>query len=75
MLEEQLRRYQFRRQATGTGLGHEVGIYVPLGLVKPTTQPRRGEEFCPSPDEGRLQYQLSEKEIEKRFEADAFLGR
>ena len=73
MLEEQLRRYQFRRQATGTGLGHEVGIYVPLGLVKPTTQPRRGEEFCPSPDEGRLQYQLSEKEIEKRFEAGAFL--
>ncbi|MFE1745380.1 NACHT domain-containing protein [Coleofasciculus sp. H7-2] len=73
MLEEQLRRYQFRRQATGTGLGHEVSIYVPLGLVKPTTQPRRGEEFCPSPDEGRLQYQLSEKEIEKRFEADAFL--
>ncbi|MBD2086663.1 HEAT repeat domain-containing protein [Coleofasciculus sp. FACHB-542] len=73
MLEEQLRRYQFRRQATGTGLGHEVSIYVPLGLVKPTTQPRRGEEFCPSPDEGRLQYQLNEKEIEKRFEADAFL--
>ncbi|MBD1890589.1 HEAT repeat domain-containing protein [Coleofasciculus sp. FACHB-SPT9] len=73
MLEEQLRRYQFRRQATGTGLGHEVGIYVPLGLVKPTTQPRRSEEFCPSPDEGRLQYQLNEKEIEKRFEADAFL--
>ncbi|MBD2541776.1 HEAT repeat domain-containing protein [Coleofasciculus sp. FACHB-SPT36] len=73
MLEEQLKRYQFRRQATGTGLGHEVGIYVPLGLVKPTTQPRRGEEFCPSPDEGRLQYQLNEKEIEKRFEADAFL--
>ncbi|MBD2006673.1 MULTISPECIES: hypothetical protein [Cyanophyceae] len=73
MLEEQLRRYQFRRQATGTGLGHEVGIYVPLGLVKPTTQPRRGKEFCPSPHEGRLQYQLNEKEIEKRFEADAFL--
>ncbi|MBD2744483.1 HEAT repeat domain-containing protein [Coleofasciculus sp. FACHB-1120] len=73
MLEEQLRRYQFRRQATGTGLGHEVGIYVPLGLVKPTTQPRRGEEFCPSPDEGSSQYQLNEKEIEKRFEADAFL--
>ncbi|MBD1901292.1 HEAT repeat domain-containing protein [Trichocoleus sp. DQ-A3] len=74
MLEEQLRRYQFRRQATGTGLGHEVGIYVPLGLVKPITQPRRGEEFCPSADEGRLQYQLSEKEIEKRFEAKAFLS-
>ncbi|MBD1929193.1 NACHT domain-containing protein [Trichocoleus sp. FACHB-90] len=73
MLAEQLRRYQFRRQATGTGLGHEVGIYVPLGLVKPTTQPRRSEEFCPSPDEGSSQYQLNEKEIEKRFEADAFL--
>ncbi|MEP0787331.1 HEAT repeat domain-containing protein [Coleofasciculus sp. FACHB-129] len=73
MLEEQLKRYQFRRQATGAGLGHEVGIYVPLGLVKPTTQPRRSEESCPSPDEGRLQYQLNEKEIEKRFEADAFL--
>ncbi|MBD1838925.1 HEAT repeat domain-containing protein [Coleofasciculus sp. FACHB-501] len=73
MLEEQLRRYQFRRQATGTGLGHEVGIYVPLGLVKPRTQPRRSEEFCPSPDEGSSQYQLNEKEIEKRFEANAFL--
>ncbi|MBD1834539.1 NACHT domain-containing protein [Cyanobacteria bacterium FACHB-472] len=73
MLEEQLRRYQFRRQATGTGLGHEVAIYVPLGLVKPTTQPRRSEKSCPSPDEGSSQYQLSEKEIEKRFEADAFL--
>ncbi|MEP0751959.1 HEAT repeat domain-containing protein [Trichocoleus sp. Lan] len=73
MLKEQLRRYQFRRQATGAGLGHEVGIYVPLGLVKPTTQPRRGEESCPSPSEGSSQYQLNEKEIEKRFEADAFL--
>ncbi|MBD1934824.1 MULTISPECIES: HEAT repeat domain-containing protein [Cyanophyceae] len=73
MLEEQLKRYQFRRQATGTGLGHEVGIYVPLGLVKPTTQPRRSEESGPSPDEGSSQYQLNEKEIEKRFEADEFL--
>ena len=62
-----------RRQATGYGMGHEVNIYVPLGLVKPKQQARRGAEDADS-REGMQQYQLQgEKEIEKSYAHQEFL--
>ncbi|WP_354635317.1 HEAT repeat domain-containing protein [Planktothricoides raciborskii] len=64
-----------RRQATGYGMGHEVDIYVPLGLVKPKQQPRRSGEN-PDSTQGMQQYQLQgENEIEKRYAYQDFLDR
>ena len=64
-----------RRQATGYGIGHEVDIYVPLGLVKPKQQPRRSGEN-PDSTQGMQQYQLQgENEIEKRYAYQDFLDR
>jgi transcriptional regulator with XRE-family HTH domain len=73
MLKVQQEKQKFRQQITGRGLGHEVNVYVPLGLVKPKEQPRRGEDFQPSADQGMLQYQLTEKEIEQEYKHDEFL--
>jgi HEAT repeat protein/transcriptional regulator with XRE-family HTH domain len=73
MLKTQQEKQKFRQQITGRGLGHEVNVYVPLGLVKPKEQPRRGEDFQPSADRGMLQYQLTEKEIEQEYKHDEFL--
>jgi chromosome partitioning protein len=58
MLKAQQEKQKFRQQITGRGLGHEVNVYVPLGLVKPKEQPRRGEDFQPSADRGMQQYIL-----------------
>ncbi len=44
-----------------------------LGLVKPKEQPSRGNEFQPSADRGTLQYQLTEEEIEQKYQYDEFL--
>jgi hypothetical protein len=72
MLEKQ--RETLRRAITGRHLGHEAkNVYVKLGLVKPKEQPRRGNEFQPSADRGTLQYQLTEKEIEQKYQYDEFL--
>ncbi|MBD2039878.1 HEAT repeat domain-containing protein [Microcoleus sp. FACHB-672] len=74
MLAQQRERQLFRKQITGRGLGHEVNVYVPLGLVKPKATPRRGEEFSPLPSEGMRQYQLSQTEIiEKPYQKNEFL--
>ncbi|MBD0328211.1 MAG: NACHT domain-containing protein, partial [Pyrinomonadaceae bacterium] len=73
MLKAQQEKQKFRQQITGRGLGHEVNVYVPLGLVKPKEQPRRGEDFQPSADQGMLQYRLTEKEIEQEYKHDEFL--
>ncbi len=73
MLKAQQEKQKFRQQITGRGLGHEVNVYVPLGLVKPKEQPRRGEDFQPSADRGMLQYQLTDKEIEQEYKHDEFL--
>lgn len=62
-----------RRQATGYGIGHEVNIYVPLGLVKPKQQPRREAANPEDAALGMQQYQLEQAEIEKRYEHEAFL--
>ncbi|MEC4853764.1 MAG: NACHT domain-containing protein, partial [Jaaginema sp. PMC 1079.18] len=62
-----------RRQATGYGIGHEVNIYVPLGLVKPKQQPRREAANLEDAALGMQQYQLEKAEIEKRYEHEAFL--
>jgi hypothetical protein len=73
MLDAQQKTQEFRRQVTGRGLGHEVNIYVPLGLVKPERSPRRDEKFSPSAEQGMQQYELNPKEIEKRYEYEEFL--
>jgi hypothetical protein len=73
MLKTQQEKQKFRQQITGRGLGHEVNVYVPLGLVKPKEQPRRGEDFQPSADRGMLQYQLTKKEIEQEYKHNEFL--
>src|SRR5919202_756254 len=73
MLENQRQTQEIRRQATGRGLGHEVNVYVPLGLVKPKVAPRREQDGSPSAEQGMQQYQLTEKEVEQRYEYDEFL--
>lgn len=73
MLEEQRQTQKIRRQVTGRGLGHEVNVYVPLGLVKPKVAPRRDPQFSPSAEQGMQQYQLTEKEVERRYEHYEFL--
>jgi hypothetical protein len=73
MLDAQQEIQTLRRQVTGRGLGHEVNIYVPLGLVKPERSPRRDEKFSPSAEQGMQQYELNSKEIEKRYEYEEFL--
>jgi HEAT repeat protein/transcriptional regulator with XRE-family HTH domain len=73
MLKTQQEKQKFRQQITGRGLGHEVNVYVPLGLVKPKEQPRRGEDFQPSAERGMQQYRLTEKEIEREYKHNEFL--
>jgi HEAT repeat protein len=73
MLKTQQEKQKFRQQITGRGLGHEVNVYVPLGLVKPKEQPRRGEDFQPSAERGMQQYELTEKEIEQEYRHEEFL--
>ncbi|MDJ1173354.1 HEAT repeat domain-containing protein [Roseofilum capinflatum] len=74
------------RRKRATEKGHEVQVYVPLGLVKRQQQPRRdvqqqktGEEVlaeeAPKAEEGMQQYQLTEKEIEERYEYEKFLAK
>ena len=73
ILAEQRQRLAFRKQITGRECGHEANIYVPLGLVKPRTAPKRDRDFAPTSDKGTEQYQLKEQEIEKPYQNDEFL--
>ncbi len=72
MLDKQREAQKFRRQITGRGLGHEVDVYVPLGLTQPKAAPRRDEDFSPQASEGSRQYQLTETES-KKYEYQQFL--
>ncbi|HBR00733.1 MAG TPA: hypothetical protein DD761_19840 [Cyanobacteria bacterium UBA11691] len=62
------------RRKRATEKGHEVQVYVPLGLVKRKQQPRRTGEEMPVAQAGMQQYQLTEKEIEERYEHEKFLA-
>ncbi|HAA27926.1 MAG TPA: hypothetical protein DCE56_10025 [Cyanobacteria bacterium UBA8553] len=73
MLENQRKTQKIRRQITGEGLGHEVNVYVPLGLVKPKIAPRRQHDGSLSAEQGMQQYHLTEKEVERRYEHEEFL--
>jgi len=74
VLAQQREKQNFRRAITGRHLGHEAkNVYVKLGLVKPKEQPSRGDEFQPSANQGTLQYQLTEKEIEQEYQYEEFL--
>jgi len=59
-----------RHQATGWGMGHEVNIYVPLGLLKPKQTPRRNADAELSMQQNQLPEDI---EIEKRYEYQEFL--
>ncbi|MBP0011626.1 MAG: HEAT repeat domain-containing protein [Roseofilum sp. SBFL] len=63
------------RRKRATEKGHEVQVYVPLGLVKRQQQPRRTGEEMPGAEAGMQQYQLTEKEIEERYEYENFLAK
>ncbi|WP_017304093.1 NACHT domain-containing protein [Spirulina subsalsa] len=62
-----------RHQATGRGMGHEVNIDVPLGLVKSETTSRCNSD-AENTDSVMQQGQLPDKtEIEKSYEYQEFL--
>ncbi|MBP0028342.1 NACHT domain-containing protein [Roseofilum sp. Guam] len=62
------------RRKSATEIGHEVEVYVPLGLVKRKQQPRRTGQEMPGAEAGMQQYELTEKEIEQRYEHQEFLA-
>ncbi|MDB9518953.1 hypothetical protein PN466_18575 [Roseofilum reptotaenium CS-1145] len=62
------------RRKSATEMGHEVEVYVPLGLVKRKQQPRRTGEDMPGAEAGMQQYELTENEIEQRYEHEEFLA-
>lgn len=53
MLKDQREKQKFRRSITGRELGHEVNVYVPLGLVKPKEQQYKYNEFLQQVIEGQ----------------------
>ena len=62
------------RRKSSTEMGHEKQVYVDLGLVKRKKQPRRTEEEMPGAEAGMQQYELTENEIEQRYEYKEFLA-
>lgn len=69
VLIQQQKNQRLRRKATE--LGFELNVYVPLGLVKRKQQQRRSASDDVEQEEV---YLLSDKEIIKTYEHDAFLN-